>query len=391
MVKISKTTTKRSKIEQVLLGKNHSHSKTGRFRYLITQKVVPGTLLLSICLLLFISSQNYIISFHSSSSSHRTRGMAHAHTASKIAGAGKPFLLYGTAWKKELTAKYVSEAIHAGFRFIDTACQPKHYQEDLVGEGWTTAAFELGLQRSDLFLQTKYTPVGGQDPNRIPYNPNDPPEEQVRTSLAVSLKNLKTDYIDSLVLHSPLNTYEDTMKVWRVMESFVDDGKVLQLGISNCYDYSFFTALYEDARIKPKVLQNRFYDDSNFDTDLRKFCKEHKIWYQSFWVSRRTDQRTRFLKLTHTHFLGKTLTANRQALALPEVAELAKSHNLTPQTLMFAFLMSLGYVTPLSGTTNPVHMSHDVGVMERIQGGEIFFKSDEELKHFAELLGMPDM
>lgn len=159
------------------------------------------------------------------------------------------------------------------------------------------------------------------------------------------------------------------MKAWRTMESFVEEGKVRGLGISNCYDPEIFTTLYEMAKVKPKVLQNRFYAESNFDTELRKFCKDKGIWYQSFW----------------------TLTANRHALALPAVDELAKSRSLTPQTLMFAFLMSLGYVTPLSGTTSQEHMAHDVAVMERMQGGEVFFETEEELRNMAQYLGMPDL
>jgi diketogulonate reductase-like aldo/keto reductase len=170
-------------------------------------------------------------------------------------------------------------------------------------------------------------------------------------------------------MHSPLDTIEHTMEAWRVMETFVDENKVRRLGISNCYNYEQFTTIYNQARIKPSVLQNRFYAESNFDTQLRAFCKKHDIWYQSFW----------------------TLTANRNALALAEVKELAKVKNLTPQTYMFAFLMSLGYVTPLSGTTNPQHMAQDVAIMERMQGGEIIFESDEELRHFAQILGMPDL
>lgn len=295
--------------------------------------------------------------------------VANAHSASSIAASGKPFLVYGTAWKEQETARYVSEAVQAGFRFIDTACQPKHYNEAGVGDGWKAAAQELGLARSDLFLQTKYTPFSGQDPNRVPYDHTAPIEEQVKQSLQVSLKNLHTDYLDSLVMHSPLDTLEHTMQAWRVMETFVDEGKVLRLGISNCYQYDFFTAIYNQARIKPSVLQNRFYSESNFDTNLRKFCKEKNIWYQSFW----------------------TLTANRHALALPEVKELAGKKNLTPQTLMYAFMMSLGYATPLDGTRSQQHMIQDVAVMERMQGGEDIFESEDELRSFAKILGMPDL
>lgn len=37
-------------------------------------------------------------------------------------------MLYGTAWKAERTAKLVQQALEAGFRGIDTAAQPRHYQ-----------------------------------------------------------------------------------------------------------------------------------------------------------------------------------------------------------------------------------------------------------------------
>jgi diketogulonate reductase-like aldo/keto reductase len=294
-------------------------------------------------------------------------GIAAAHSANFQ--RHKPHLIYGTAWKKEKTAHYVSEAVKAGFRFIDTACQPKHYNEAGVGNGWMVASKELNLERSDMWLQTKYTPFGGQDAENCPYDPNDPIETQVLVSLETSLKNLRTDYLDSWVMHSPLNTLEDTMVAWRTMESAVDSGKVRQLGMSNCYSLEFFKDLYEQAHHKPAVLQNRFYADSAFDTELRKFCKEHDIHYQSFW----------------------TLGANRGALRHSSVAKAAESFGLTPETYMFAFLMSLGYVNPLSGTTSQIHMAEDVAIMERMQGGETFFHNEEELREFAQILGMPDL
>ena len=264
---------------------------------------------------------------------------------------------------------YVSQAVKAGFRFIDTACQPKNYNEAGVGDGWTAAAAELGLERGDIWLQTKYTPISAQDRNNVPYDPQSPIADQIRTSLATSLKNLHTDYIDSWIMHIPLQSREETLDAWRVMEQAVDEGKVHQLGISNSYSLDDFRHLYQNARIKPKVLQNRFSAKSKFDTELRQFCKEHDVHYQSFW----------------------TLTASRQALDSKEAHDLAKPHGLTPQTYMFAFLMSLGYITPLSGTTSPVHMAQDVAIMERVQGGEVFFQSDEEFRVVASLLGMPDL
>ena len=182
--------------------------------------------------------------------------LVNAHSAQKM--VKKPHLVYGTAWKKEETARLVSEAVKTGFRFIDTACQPKHYNEAGVGNGWTAAAQELGLSREDIWLQTKFTPLSGQDPNNVPYDKDLPPVEQAKVSLKVSLKNLHTDYLDSWVMHSPLKAFEETMRVWRVMEQAVDDGKVRQIGISNCYDIDTFRLLYQQARIKPSVRWVRF-------------------------------------------------------------------------------------------------------------------------------------
>jgi len=304
---------------------------------------------------------------------HRVRSAAgsssSAPSATNVIAAGMPFLMYGTAWKKEMTAQHVAHAVRAGFRFFDTANQPLHYNEAGVGDGWTLAAAELQLPRSDLFLQTKFTPDKGQDPNKIPYDRTASIEDQVQQSPDMSLKHLQTEYLDSLVMHSPLPTIEDTLRVWKTMESFVDDGRVRRLGISNCYNYDVFVSLYEQARIKPSVLQNRFHSKTQFDTKLRAFCKSNGIWYQSFW----------------------TLTANRHALAKPEIRKWADEKGLTPQTLLFAFLLSLGYVTPLSGTTSLQHMKEDFTVMQRIQNGETIFDGEAELRSFATLLGMPDL
>ena len=90
---------------------------------------------------------------------------AAAASTSASTTASPPPILYGTAWKRERTCELVLAALRAGFRGIDTACQPKHYDEAAVGAALETS----GLRRADLYVQTKYTPLAGQDPDRLPY------------------------------------------------------------------------------------------------------------------------------------------------------------------------------------------------------------------------------
>src|SRR5258708_12503450 len=103
-----------------------------------------------------------------------------------------PRIIYGTAWKKADTQRLVNLAIQNGFRGIDTACQPKHYDEAGVGAG-IAASLKQGLTRADLYLQTKFTSLSGQDPNRVPYNPNAPLPHHASQSSAPSLKNLQSN------------------------------------------------------------------------------------------------------------------------------------------------------------------------------------------------------
>ena len=248
-------------------------------------------------------------------------------------------MIYGTAWKKEETAKLVKAAIESGFRAIDTACQPKHYNEKGVGEGIAAALKNCALKREDIFIQTKFTPINGQDPDNIPYDPGSPLEMQIKRSLEVSLSNLQTDYLDSLILHSPLFPFKNLLKAWRVFEAFIKEGKVKQIGISNCYDYQVFEKLYKESDIKPKVLQNRFYEQSSYDKELREFCKEKNISYQSFW----------------------SLTANPHIVDSDTVTSLAQKYKKSNAQIFYKYLTMIS-ITPLNGTTSKEHMEEDLSI-----------------------------
>jgi diketogulonate reductase-like aldo/keto reductase len=271
------------------------------------------------------------------------------------AGVKMPRLIYGTAWKKERTADLVVKAIQAGFKGIDTACQPKHYDEPLVGAALQRLK-DHGIERETLFLQTKFTPLSGQDPKQLPYDKNSPMESQVVQSFETSKKNLQTHYVDSLILHSPVAPHALMMKVWDAMETIQKTGGARQLGISNCYDTEVMRQLYADASVKPAVVQNRFYQETRYDSDLRHWCSDHGVIYQSFW----------------------TLTANPHVLVSNIVRTIAQKYNKTEVQIFFRYLSQSGIV-PLTGTSSEQHMREDLSIFD-------FELSSDDLKNVSHLL-----
>jgi hypothetical protein len=145
-----------------------------------------------------------------------------------------PPFMYGTAWKKEATTQLVLQAVDAGFTAIDTANQIIHYDEARVGEALLRLA-RKGVTRDRLFLQTKFTPVHGQD-HRLPYDANASITTQVQQSFESSLAHLHTDYLDSYVLHGPYHRRglgPEDWEVWTAIEALYDAGRTRMIGVSN--------------------------------------------------------------------------------------------------------------------------------------------------------------
>src|ERR671918_98549 len=197
-------------------------------------------------------------------------------------GVSIPSFMYGTAWKKEATAELVQLAVRSGFTAIDTANQLIHYQEALVGEA-LQALEKKGIQRDALFLQTKFTPVGGQG-GQSPYDASADLTTQVRQSFDSSLTHLGNGYVDSYVLHAPFSRRglgEADWEVWAAMEDLYESGKTKMIGISNV-TAAQLTQLCEQASVKPMVVQNRCYAALAWDKEIRKICQTHGIIYQGF-------------------------------------------------------------------------------------------------------------
>lgn len=248
-----------------------------------------------------------------------------------------PSFMYGTAWKKEATSHLVESAVAAGFTAIDTANQLIHYQEALVGDALLALA-KQGIARDRLFLQTKFTSVGGQD-HRTPYDASADPATQVRQSFDSSLAHLHTEYVDSYVVHGPYQRQglgKADWEVWSAMEGLYQSGKTKMIGISNVTAEQL-TKICAQAKHKPMVVQNRCYAVLGWDKEVREICRTHGTIYQGFSL----------------------LTANGAVLADPEIRAIAARLGTGIAQVIFRFAMQIGML-PLTGTTNPQHMKEDI-------------------------------
>jgi diketogulonate reductase-like aldo/keto reductase len=266
-----------------------------------------------------------------------------------IRGVRVPGWLYGTAWKEDATESLAFGALGAGFRGLDTANQRKHYHEAGVGRAIARAQ-GAGLRRDELFVQTKFTHLDGQD-HRLPYDAAAPIADQVAQSFTSSLAHLGVAHIDSLILHGP--SQRDGLapadrEAWRAMEAIAEAGRAGLIGISNVTGKQL-RELVELARIPPVFVQNRCYADRGWDRAIRAQCADAGIIYQGFSL----------------------LTANRDVVAGRTVRAIATRYGKTPAQVVFRFARQVGML-PLTGTSSPQHMREDLAIDDfDLSGDEI--------------------
>lgn len=131
------------------------------------------------------------------------------------------------------TKRCVLDAIKVGYRSIDTA--QSYFNESEVGE----AISECGIPREELFITTKvWIDNYGYD--------------KCRESVLESLKKLKTDYIDLVLLHQPFSDYYGA---YRALEDLYKEGKIRAIGVSNFYPDRLSDICLFEREVIPAVNQ----------------------------------------------------------------------------------------------------------------------------------------
>jgi diketogulonate reductase-like aldo/keto reductase len=234
-----------------------------------------------------------------------------------VQGAEIPQVGFGTSGLGEQAGEVVAAALKVGYRHIDTA--RKYGTEPGVGEGIR----DSGLRREEIFLTTKVS------------------HEYLRAadferSVEESLRNLRVDYVDLLLIHWP-NPEIPLPEPVAALAKMKRIGLTRHIGVAN-----FPVALLDEAvRLSPEplVTDQVEYHPYLDQSKLLAACRRHG------------------LVLTAYCPLGRGRLIND-----PELARIARSHGKTIAQIALRWLVQQDGVVPIPRSSNPGRMAENLDV-----------------------------
>lgn len=248
-------------------------------------------------------------------------------------GVEMPILGYGVYQvSKEECERCVLDALKAGYRHIDTA--QSYFNEEEVGN----AIQKSGVPREEIFLTTKVWI------EHYGY-------EECKESVLESLRKLKTDYIDLMLLHQPFGDYYGA---WRALEDLYEEGKIRAIGISNFYpDRMIDIACF--SRIKPMVNQIEV-NPSNQQIEAQKWNEKYGVQLEA-WAPFGEGRNNMFSN--------------------PTIAEIAKKYNKSVAQVIIRWLIQRN-IAVFPKSTHYERMQENFNVFD-------FNLSEEDMNKMASL------
>jgi 2,5-diketo-D-gluconate reductase A len=154
--------------------------------------------------------------------------------------------------------KSVIEALHTGYRLIDTAAA--YGNEAAVGQ----AIKKAGVKREELFVTTK---LWIQDAGY----------ESTRKAFERSLQRLGLEYLDLYLIHQP---FGDVYGSWRAMEDLYGEGRTRAIGVSN-FQPDRLMDLIVHNKVVPAVNQIETHP-FNQQIETQKFLQENRVQIESW-------------------------------------------------------------------------------------------------------------
>ena len=212
----------------------------------------------------------------------------------------------------------VKALLQNGGRLIDTAYM--YHNEEAVGEGVRQAMEEYGVPREDIFVITKLYPNQFSDPE---------------AAIEMALEKLDIGYIDMMLLHHPGT---DDVKAYKAMETYVEQGKIRSLGLSNWY-VEELTDFLPQITIMPALVQNEIHPYYQ-EQDVVPFIQEKGIVVQCWYP-----------------LGGRGHTAD--LLGDETIRSIAEAHGVSSAQVILRWDLQRGIVV-IPGSSNPEHIKENL-------------------------------
>ena len=252
-------------------------------------------------------------------------------------GYDMPILGLGTyALDHDTCVNSVMALLENGGRLIDTAYM--YGNEEAVGEGVRRGMEAYGIPREDIFVITKIYPSQFSDPE---------------AAIDMALEKLDIGYIDMMLLHHP---GAGDVKAYKVMEQYVEAGKIRSLGLSNWY-VEELTEFLPQVTIIPALVQNEIHPYYQ-EQDVVPFIQDKGIVVQCWYP-----------------LGGRGYTA--ELLGDDTIQTIAAAHGVSAAQVILRWDLQRGIVV-IPGSSNPEHIRENLDLF----GFEL---SEEEMRQIAAL------
>jgi methylglyoxal/glyoxal reductase len=213
--------------------------------------------------------------------------------------------------------KAFKAAVKVGYRHFDTA--QAYGNEQFLGKAWVAN----GLKRSDIFITTKID-VRNFTAGRL------------RSSFEQSLDELRTEYVDLLLLHFPVPVLRKN--AWKVLQTINKSGAAKNIGVSN-YTVKHLEDLKTYAKILPAINQVELHVFLQ-QPELIDYCKDHGIQVEAYCP-----------------------LARAKIMDNPAITEIAKTHHKSYAQVMIRWLIEQDLVV-IPKSTNPARIKENFNVYD---------------------------
>lgn len=238
---------------------------------------------------------------------------------------------------KEDCERCVLDAIKVGYRLIDTA--QSYFNEEEVGNAIEKAINEGLVKREELFITSKVWI------DNYGY-------EKCKESVLESMRKLKVDYLDLMLLHQP---FADYYGAYRALEDLYEEGKLKAIGVSNFYPDRLSDICLFERKILPHVNQvetNVFNAQYEAQENMKKYNVQIEAWAP-------------FAEGRNNMFSNEVLV------------EIGKNHNKSVAQVVLRWLTERNVVA-LSKSTKIERMEENFNIFD-------FELSEEEMEKIKEL------